>query len=91
MQNYYTLIKLKKELQHLIGAKVIQCFSQEKDTITFDFFDGRKEIFLHFTNVPYSASLFIYDNMIRAKSNLMDLCNELLGDYSKKQFDGFVQ
>lgn len=81
MQNYYTLIKLKKELQHLIGAKVIQCFSQEKDTITFDFFDGRKEIFLHFTNVPYSASLFIYDNMIRAKSNLMDLCNELLGDY----------
>ncbi len=81
LQNYYTLIKLKDELSQLIGTKLIQSFSQEKDTITFDFFDGKKETFLHFTNVPYSAALYIYNNMIRAKSNSIDLCNDLLGDY----------
>jgi len=81
LQNYYTLVKLKNELSRLIGTKIIQCFSQEKDTITFDFFDGNRESFLHFTNVPSSAAMFIYNNMIRAKSNSIDLCNELLGDY----------
>jgi predicted ribosome quality control (RQC) complex YloA/Tae2 family protein len=81
LQNYYTLLKLKQELSSIIGMKMIQCFSQKKDTITFDFFDGNKEFFLHFTNLPFSAALFIYDNMIRAKSNSVDLCSEVLGDY----------
>ena len=81
LQNYYTLLKLKEEVSQLVGMKVIQCFSQEKDTITIDFFDGNKEIFLHFTNAPFSSALFIYANMIRAKSNSIDLCNELLGEY----------
>ena len=81
LQNYYTLLKLKEELSSLVGSKVIQSFSQEKDTITIDFFDGNKEIFLHFTIIPFSSALFIYDNMIRAKSNSVDLCKEILGDY----------
>ena len=81
LQNYYTLLKLKKELNSLIGMKLIEFFSQEKDSITFNFFDGAKETFLHFSAVPFFSALYINHRFSRAKSNTSDLCPELLGDY----------
>ena len=81
LQNYYTLLKLKEEISSLIGMKIIECFSQEKDTITFVFFDGNKEVYLYFTNAHFASALFIYANMVRAKNNSVDLCKELLGEY----------
>jgi len=81
LQNYYTLLKLKKELNSLIGMKLIEFFSQEKDSATFNFFDGAKETFLHFSAVPFFSALYINHRFSRAKSNTSDLCPELLGDY----------
>jgi len=81
LQNYYTLLKLKKELNSLIGMKLIEFFSQEKDSTTFNFFDGAKETFLHFSAVPFFSALYINHRFSRAKSNTSDLCPELLGDY----------
>ncbi|MDR0927970.1 MAG: NFACT RNA binding domain-containing protein [Ignavibacteria bacterium] len=81
LQNYYTLEKLAKEFQQLIGMKVISCFSQERDTITFVYYDGSKETYLHFSVVPFCCSLFIYKDFTRAKSNSIALCSTLLGDY----------
>jgi hypothetical protein len=81
LQNYYTLLKLKKELNSLIGMKLIEFFSQEKDSATFNFFDGNKETFLYFTTVPFFSALYINHRFSRAKSNTFDLCPELQGDY----------
>lgn len=81
LQNYYTILKLQEELSPFIGMKLIELFSQEKDSITFNFYDGVQENFLYFSIVPLFTSLFIYNNFSRAKSNTINLCPELLGDY----------
>jgi predicted ribosome quality control (RQC) complex YloA/Tae2 family protein len=81
LQNYYTILKLKNELNSLIGMKLIEFFSQEKDSAILNFFDGNKENFLQFNAIPFFASLYINRSFSRAKSNTVDLCNEILGDY----------
>lgn len=81
LQNYYTILKLKNELNSLLGMKLIEFFSQEKDSAIFNFFDGKKEHFLQFNSIPFFASLYINRPFSRAKSNSVDLCNEILGDY----------
>jgi len=86
LQNYYTLLKLKNELNSLIGMKVIEVFSQEKNSITFNFFDGKNESFLHFNTVPFFSALYVNHNFTRAKSNSSDLCNEILGEYLQDVF-----
>jgi hypothetical protein len=80
IQNYYTLVKLTNELKFLIGMKLIASFSQEKDSITFNLFDGTKETFLHFSAAPFSGALFVYNKMVRAKKNTIDVCKEVVGD-----------
>jgi predicted ribosome quality control (RQC) complex YloA/Tae2 family protein len=61
--------------------KVIAIFSQEKDTITFDFYDGTAEHYLHFSAAIDCSALYIYRQFTRAKHNVVDLCETLLGDY----------
>jgi predicted ribosome quality control (RQC) complex YloA/Tae2 family protein len=80
-QNYYTLLKLKSELTLLIGTKLIEFFSQDKNSIYCKFYNGVKEIFLHFSSIPFCSSLYIDERFVRAKSNTVDLCNEIIGDY----------
>ena len=84
LQNYYTLLKLEKELNSLIGMKLIEFFSQEKDSATFNFFDGNKETFLHFNSTPFFSALYINHRFSRAKSNTINLYAEILGDYLQK-------
>jgi predicted ribosome quality control (RQC) complex YloA/Tae2 family protein len=80
VQHYFTLLKLKEELNSLVGSKLIELFSQDKDTITFAFFDEVCEHYLHFSAIPMCPALFIYNGFVRSKSNSVNLCPALLGE-----------
>lgn len=78
--NYLTLIKLTQELQCLVGAKLVECFSQEKDNLILSFYDGMKLAYLQFNALPQTVSLFLRKNYQRAGKNSIDLFKQALGD-----------
>lgn len=81
LNNYHTLLHLKREFEKLIGMKVIEIFSQEKDTVTFNFFDGIKQYYLHFSAQNNFSHIYLDTNFNRARKNSINLMQELLGDY----------
>lgn len=78
--NYLTLIKLSQELQCLIGAKLIECFSQEKGNLILCFYDGKQLRYLQFNTQPQTVALFLRKNYERAGKNSIDLFEQTLGD-----------
>ncbi len=81
LNNYHTLLHLKREFELLVGMKVIEIFSQEKDTVTFIFFDGIKQFYLHFSAQNNFSHIYLDTNFSRVKKNSINLMPELLGDY----------
>jgi len=81
LSNYYTLFHLKREFELLVGMKVIEIFSQEKDSVTFTFFDGKNKYYLHFSAQNNFSHIYLDTNFNRAKKNSINIMQELLGDY----------
>ena len=81
LNNYYTLFHLKREFELLVGMKVIEIFSQEKDSVTFNFFDGKNKYYLHFSAQNNFSHIYLDTNFNRAKKNSINIMQELLGDY----------
>lgn len=80
LNNFYTLYHLSKEFKSLIGNKVIEIFSQEKDTIVFNFFDGLKSKYLYFSAKNNFSFLYLDSEYKRARQNTVDLMEQLVGD-----------
>ncbi len=81
IRHYYTLLRLAKSFQNLIGFRVTECFTQEKDTVTIELSDGSNTETLHFSADPKFCSIYLRYNFSRAGKNTTDLMPELLGDY----------
>ena len=82
--NYYFLRQLTKQLEtKIIGLKLMECFSQEKDELVFGFAAARgkkknyKEFFIKTVVFPDFACLYFNDQFERAKKNSIDLFNQL--------------
>ena len=83
--NYYFLRQLSKEIENkLLGLKLMECFSQEKDELVFGFAAARgknknyKEYFIKAVILPDFTSLYFTDKFERAKRNSVDLFESLL-------------
>ena len=81
--NYLTLVKITEEIRELVGTKLIECFSQEKNVIIFTFFDGSNFKYVQFNSDTILGSLFLRKNFNRANKNSVDLFPELIGNYLK--------
>lgn len=81
--NYYSLIKLTKELQHLVGLGIIDVFTQEKDSVIIEF-DSEEEVFLDFSTDNKYSSCFIRTDFKRAGKNTVNLFPELVGEIVQK-------
>ncbi len=73
IRNYYTLKKVEESLQKLIGSRIIECFSQEKNSLVMNFYDGANEYLVQYYGNSQSGSLFLRDNFAKARKNTVDL------------------
>lgn len=81
--NYYSLIKLTKELQQLVGLGIIDVFTQEKDSVIIEF-DSEEEVFLDFSTDNKYSACFIRTDFKRAGKNTVNLFPELVGEIIQK-------
>ncbi|WP_064198287.1 MULTISPECIES: NFACT RNA binding domain-containing protein [Emticicia] len=83
--NYYFLRKLTKQLaSKIIGLKLMECFSQEKDELVLGFAAARgknrnyKEFFIKAIVFPDFSCLYFTDKFERARRNSVDLFEQLI-------------
>lgn len=77
--NYYTLLKLNDELKMLIGERITDVFSQEKDSVILEF-DSEEPIFLDFSSDNKYSSCFLRDDFKRAGKNTVTLFEDAIGE-----------
>lgn len=80
LTNYYTLLHLAKQARQLVGMKVIECYSQEKDSIVIDFFDGAGIHSLFFSAKANQTVFYLDDSIRKARKNTAPTAELLLGD-----------
>ncbi|MFA6571917.1 MAG: hypothetical protein WCT77_11855, partial [Bacteroidota bacterium] len=78
IRNYYTLLKLVAEFQQFAGYRIVECFTQEKQTIMFALYKGEEVRHLQFSASTDSCTLSIRDRYARAKKNTVDLFPEII-------------
>lgn len=81
LNNYYTLIHLTDNFKSLVGMKVIEIFSQEKDSVVFCFFDDLNLKYLYFSASNTLPLIYLDNNFKRKTNNTINLMSELLGDF----------
>ncbi len=83
--NYYFLRQLVKQLEtKILGLKLMECFSQEKDELVFGFAAARgknrnyKEFYMKAVVFPNFSALYFTDKFERARRNSVDLFDQLM-------------
>lgn len=80
ISHYLTLSKLTSEFRLLIGCRIIECFSQEKDSANIIFFDSERFFTIYFSGIPNFETIFFSDSNNRKKKNSIDIFKEIIGD-----------
>jgi predicted ribosome quality control (RQC) complex YloA/Tae2 family protein len=83
LRHYYTLKKVCDELQLLINSKVTEIFSQQKNSVYFEFYDGDKLAYIEYSADNELGTLFLHRNFNRAKKNTISLFTRLNGETLK--------
>jgi len=81
ISNYFTLIAIAKELKQLVGNKMLDCFTQENNSIAFALYDGNAIHHLFFSAHPQSTALYLDRKFVKARRNIATLFQSLVGDY----------
>lgn len=79
LRNYFTLQHLTQEFQTLVGSVVYECFTQERDTLVLQTYDGKQQFCLQFSADTRLGSIFLRKAFARAKSNSTDLFPKIIG------------
>lgn len=79
IRNYFTLRKLVDEFSILRNCKIIECFSQDKNNVIFNLYDGTSSYYLNFNTDSNTSAIYIKSNYNRARFNTVDLFDEILG------------
>jgi len=80
--HYFTLLKLAENFQNLIGSKIIEAYSQEKDTAILQFYNGSQIINLKFSALPNFECIFLHNDE-KKKSNSINLFQNIYGETLK--------
>ena len=83
--NYYFLRQLTKEIEtKIVGLKLMDCFSQERDELVFGFAEIRgknrnyKDFFMKTVVFPDFSSIYFTEKFDRAKRNSVNLFEQLI-------------
>jgi predicted ribosome quality control (RQC) complex YloA/Tae2 family protein len=79
IRHHYTLQKLTEELRTLCGSVLVECFTQEKDSLMLGFYDGEKINYMQFRGEARYGALYLRQSFSRAGSNSTDLLPRLIG------------
>ncbi|MBI5325362.1 MAG: DUF814 domain-containing protein [Ignavibacteriae bacterium] len=79
IRHYYTLVKLTEELQLLKGFRIIECFTQEKNSLVMFLYDDYKEYYLCFSGDSKIGGLYIRDDFSRARKNSLSMFENISG------------
>lgn len=86
--NYYFLRKLSKRLHSiLIGAELIECFSQDKDELVLSFISGQSEFYIKAHLQPDFSCLSFPKTFFRANRNTANVFEDLI----RKKVTGITQ
>ena len=103
IRDFFTLMKLKKNLEQFVGMQVINFFSQEKDIIVISFANTKNSTDNNkFTNnniifslIPSNSAIYINDNFIKEKKNTSiifpNILNEVLQTIEILQNDRIIK
>lgn len=80
MVDYYILQHLVREFQILKDSVVVECFTQERNSLYLQFYNGDVLKTLQFCSEPSLESIFLRKDFAKARSNFKDLFPELLGN-----------
>lgn len=80
IRNYHILKHLVREFKEIIGFKITEIFSQEKDVLIFQLFDGDFFKYLIFDATPQFSSIYLSNQYSRAKANSVDLFPDVHGE-----------
>ncbi|ROL56018.1 DUF814 domain-containing protein [Bacteroidetes/Chlorobi group bacterium Naka2016] len=79
MRDYFTLKLLVREFQSLVGSVVVECFTQEKNSLYIQFYNGEKIETLQFSTESGLEAIFLRKVFSKARSNFKDLFPEIIG------------
>jgi predicted ribosome quality control (RQC) complex YloA/Tae2 family protein len=79
LRHYFTLFKVTEEIKCLTGSKLIEVFTQEKNSVIFNFFDGNQENSLQISTDTNLGAIFLRNHFARARKNTFDLFPTLDG------------
>ena len=74
IRDFFTLLKLKQELEQFIGMEVVNFFSQEKDVVVLSLAaseDNTHNIIMSL--LPDNSAIYVNDSFAKAKSNVTTL------------------
>jgi predicted ribosome quality control (RQC) complex YloA/Tae2 family protein len=95
IRHFYTLQKIAVELQFLCGCELVECYTQDKDSVVLVFYDKVKFYAIQFSADTQFASLYLRTNFARARKNTVDLFPDLKGEtlqnISLKKNDRIIQ
>ncbi len=84
MKDYYTLLHLVEEFQILKDFVVVECFTQERNSLFVEFYNGERLQTLQFSCETGLESVFLRRNFERARMNSVDLLPEIIGAKCKE-------
>lgn len=84
LRHTYTLQKVTENLQNLCGFQIIECFSQDRDTLIISLYNGNFLSYIQFSCDSQLASILIRNKFERARANSVDLFPEIIGDTIKE-------
>lgn len=80
IRNYHILKHIVKEFKQFIGFKIIECFSQDKNVLVFNLYDGEIFNYIIFDATNELSCIYSINQFHRAKANSVDLFPEIIGE-----------
>lgn len=84
MKDYYSLFHLMEELKTIQGMILVECFTQERNSLYLQFTDGNQISTVQFSAETGFETLFLRKNFQKSRSNFKDLFQILLGQRCNK-------
>lgn len=78
LRQYFTLEKIVDELNLIISFKLVDCFTQEKNTLILCFYNEIEIKYLQISCNNINGGIFFRKNFNKAKSNVLDVFPQII-------------
>lgn len=84
LNNIYILRKIVVELQHFVGCKIVDCYTNNTGILHFELFDGEILNILNISLITDFEAIFISESKNKPKRNIYKQFNIILGEIIQK-------